>query len=49
MEKFLKDQSKFQKIALKDDNFWNFITSKQKPINKSYKKLVDSNSMSEET
>ena len=49
MEKFLKDQSKFQKIALKDDNFWNFVTSKQKPINKSYKKLVDSNSMSEET
>ena len=48
IEKNLSDQSKFQKIVLKDDNCWNFITSKQKSINKSYKKLVDSNSMSEE-
>ena len=35
------------KIAVKDENF--FITSQEKRINKIYKKLVDSNSMSEET
>ena len=49
MENFLSDQSKFQKIILKDDNFLNFITSQEKRIDKIYKKLVDSNSMSEET
>ena len=49
MENFSIDQSKFQKIALKDDNFLNFITSQEKRIDKIYKKLVDSNSMSEET
>ena len=45
----LSDQSKFEIIALKDDNFLNFITSQEKRIDKIYKKLVDSNSMSEET
>ena len=49
MENFLSDQSKFQKIALKDDNFLNFITSQEKHIDKIYKKLVDSSSISEET
>ena len=49
MENFLSDQSKFQKIALKDDNFLNFITSQEKRIAKIYKKLVDSDSMSEKT
>ena len=49
MENFLSDQSKFQKTALKDDNFLNFITIQEKRIDKIYKKLVDSNSMSEET
>ena len=49
MENFLSDQSKFQKIALKDANFLNFITSQEKCIDKIYKKLVDSNSMYEET
>ena len=49
VENFLRDQSKFQKIALKDDNFLNFTTSQEKRIDKIYKKLVDSNSMSEET
>ena len=34
MENFVNDQSKFQKIALKDDNFLNFITSKEKGIDK---------------
>ena len=49
MENFLSDQSKFQKIILKDDNFLNFITSQEKRIDKIYKKLVDFNSMSDET
>ena len=49
MENFLSDQSKFQKIALKDDNFLNFITCQEKRIDKIYKKLIDSNSMSQET
>ena len=49
MENFLSDQSKFQTIAVKDDNFLYFITNQEKRIDKIYKKLVDSNSMSEET
>ena len=46
---FLSNQSKFRKTVVKDDNFLNFITSQKKRISKIYKKLVDSNSMSEET
>ena len=49
MENFLSDQSKFQKITIKDDNLLNFITNQEKRIDKIYKKLLDSNSMSEET
>ena len=49
MENFLSDQSKFQKIALKDDTFLNFIISQEKRIDKIYKRFVDSNLMSEET
>ena len=49
MENFLSDQNKFQKIALKGDNFLNFITSQEKHIHKIYKKLVDCNSLAEET
>ena len=49
MENFLSDQSKFHKIDLKDDNFLNFVTSQEKRIDKINRKLVDSNSMSEET
>ena len=49
MENVLSDQSKFYKIALKDDNFLNFITSQEKCTDKIYKKFVDSNSISEET
>ena len=48
MENFLCGQSKFQKIASKDHNFLNFITSQEKRVGKIYEKLVDSNSMSEE-
>ena len=46
MENFLSDQSKFQKTAVKDDNFLNFITGQEKRIDKIYKRLFDSNSMS---
>ena len=49
MENFLNDQSKLQKTAVKDDNFLNFITNEERSIDKICKKLVDSNSMSEET
>ena len=49
IEKFLSDQSKFQKTVVKDDNCLNFITTQEKRIDKIYKKLVDSYSLSEET
>ena len=49
MENFLSDQNKFQKTVVKDDDFWNFIMSQEKRINKIYKKLIDVNGMSEET
>ena len=45
----LTNQSKFQKTAVKDENFVNFITGQEKRIDKIYQKHVDSNSMSEET
>ena len=38
-----------QKTAINDDNFLNFVTRQEKPIDKIYKKLVNSNNMSEET
>ena len=40
MENFLSDQNKFQKTAVKDDNFLNFISSQEKRIDYIYKKLV---------
>ena len=49
MKNFLSDQSKLQNISVKDDNFLNFITGQEKRIDKIYKKLVDSNSVPEET
>ena len=49
MENFLSDQGKFQRTAVKDDNFMNFMTSQEKRINKIFKKLVGSNSNSQET
>ena len=49
MENLLSDQSKFQKTMIKDDDHLNFLTSQKKRIDKIYKKLVDSNNMSEET
>ena len=49
IENFLSDQSKFHKTDVKDDNFLNFVTSQEKPIEKIYIKLFNSNSMSEET
>ena len=49
MKDFLSDQNKFLKIALKDDNFFDFINSQGRRIDKIYKKLVDSNIKSEES
>ena len=49
MENFWSDQRKFQIIALKDGNFLNFVTSQEKRVDEIYKKLDNSNSMSEET
>ena len=49
MENFWSDQRKLQIIALKDGNFLNFVTSQEKRIDEIYKKLDNSNSMSEET
>ena len=37
---FLSDQSKFQKTAVKDENFLNFITSQEKPLIKFMKGLL---------
>ena len=36
VETFLSDQSKFQKIAAKDDKFLNFITSQEKRVDNIY-------------
>ena len=49
MENVLSDQNEYQKTAVKNENFLNFITSQEKRIDKIRKKLVDSNSMSKET
>ena len=32
MENFLSDESKFQKTTVKDENFFNFITSQEKQV-----------------
>ena len=40
MENILSDQSNSQKIALKDDNFLNFITSQKYPLIKFIKSLL---------
>ena len=54
MDNFLRDQSKFQKTAmiswmLNNHDFLNVIISQEKCSKKSYKKFVDSDSMSKET
>ena len=49
MENFLSIQSKFQKAAVKYDNFLNFITSQVKHTDKIYKKPVVSKIMLKET
>ena len=36
-------------MAVKDDEFLNFITSQEKRISKIYKKVLDSKSLSKET
>ena len=49
VENVLSDQSKFQKTTVNDDDYLDFIISQEKRIDKTYKKLVDSNSLSEKT
>ena len=46
-QKFLIDQSKVQKMLLKDNDFLSLIISQEKFIDKMYAKIPDSNSMSD--
>ena len=48
MENLLSDQRKFEKVALKNDTFLNFVVNQEKRIDFIFKNLVDSNSMSKE-
>ena len=48
-QKFLIDQSKVQKMLLKDNDFLSLIISQEKFIDKMYTKIPDSNSMSDKT
>ena len=41
VETFLSDQSKYEKTTVKDDEFFNFITSQEKRIDRIYERLVD--------
>ena len=49
MESFLSNQRKFEKVALKNDAFLNFVVNQEKRIDTIFKNPVDSNSMSKET
>ena len=46
MENLLSDQRKFEKVALKNDAFLNFVVNQEKRVDT--KNLVDFNSMSKE-
>ena len=48
MENILSDQRKFEKVALKNDSFLNFVVNQEKRIDTIFKKPVDSISMSKE-
>ena len=48
MENLLSDQRKFEKVALKNDAFLNFVVNQETLIDFIFKNLVDSNSMSKE-
>ena len=49
MENLLNDTRKFEKINLKNDGILNFAINQEKRVDNIFKKLVASNSISEET
>ena len=49
MENLLNGTRKFEKINLKDDGILNFVINQEKRVDNILKKLVASNSISEET
>ena len=49
MDDILSDQKKFSKISLKDDTLLNFAINQEKHVDKVLKKLVESNSMTDQT
>ena len=49
MDDILSDQKKFSKVNLKDDTLLNFAINQEKHVVKVLKKLVESNSMTDET
>ena len=48
MENLLSDDRKFERVALNNDAFINFVVNQEKRIDTFFKNLVDSNSMSKE-
>ena len=48
MENLLSVQRKFERVALKNDAFLNFVVNQEKGVDNIFKNLVDSNSMSKE-
>ena len=48
MENLLSDDRKFERVALNNDAFINFVLNQEKRIDTFFKNLVDSNSMSKE-
>ena len=48
MENLLSDETKFERVTLKNDAFLNFVVNQEKRIDTIFKNLVDSNSMSKE-
>ena len=49
MENLLNDTRKFEKINLKNDGILNFAVTREKRVDNIFKKLVATNSISEET
>ena len=49
MNDILKDQNKFSKVSLKDDTLSNFVINQQNHVDKAFKKLAESQSMTEKT
>ena len=49
MENFLNDTRKFEKIILKNGGILNFAANQEKHVDNTFKNLVASNSISEDT